>query len=209
MLRGTYLLSLAGFISLAACGKKKLRVQRVPAGAVVLALGDSLTQGVGAWPAESFPSLLAQATGWNVVNAGVSGDTSAQALARLPALLAEHHPSFVIVSIGGNDFLRRNSAQETQRHIEAIIRACLDAGAQVLLVAVPAVTLLATAGLLSDHAMYATIARTQEVPLLEGAWADVLADESLRSDQVHANAQGYAVFDQKLQARLRELGFWS
>ena len=101
-------LLLAAAATLAACGKRKaVPGQALPAGATVLALGDSITDGTGAAAEAAYPVQLARATGWNVVNGGVPGDTSAQALARLPALLAEHHPALVIISIGGNDFLRR------------------------------------------------------------------------------------------------------
>ena len=56
----------------------------------VLALGDSLTSGVGADAATAYPAVLQELTGWQVVNGGVSGDTSAQALTRLPTLLEQH-----------------------------------------------------------------------------------------------------------------------
>ena len=171
-----------------------------------LALDDSLTQGVGASAEQAFPPLLAQATGWQVVNAGVSGDTSAQALARLPELLQQHRPQLVIVGIGGNDFLRRQSTSQTKQNITRIVQACLDADAQVLLVAIPGLGLLATAGLLSDHAMYEEIADELGVPLLADAWAQVLSEPQLRSDQIHANAQGYAAFTDKLLAGLRAHG---
>ncbi|PAT39542.1 arylesterase [Vandammella animalimorsus] len=192
--------------ALAACGRRRAKAQPVPTGAAVLALGDSLTQGVGASAEQAFPALLAQATGWQVVNAGVSGDTSAQALARLPGLLQQHRPQLVIVGIGGNDFLRRQSTSQTKQNITRIVQACLDAGAQVLLVAIPGLGLLATAGLLSDHAMYEEIADELGVPLLAHAWAQVLSEPQLRSDQIHANAQGYAVFADKLLAGLRAQG---
>lgn len=191
---------------LVACGKKAAQVRPIPAGATVLALGDSLTSGVGAAPAQAFPVLLAEATGWQVVNGGVSGDTSAQALARLPGLLAEYRPELVIVGIGGNDFLRRVSTQETQANIRRIVQHSLDVGAQVLLVGVPGLTLMATAGLLSDHALYDEVAKELRVPQLRGAWSSVLADERLRADQIHANAQGYALFTQKLVDGLRDTG---
>ena len=74
------------------------------------------------------------------------GDTSAQALARLPALLAEHQPALVIVSLGGNDFLRRLPEADTLANLRRTVTAARDAGAQVLLVAVPRPTVLAAVG---------------------------------------------------------------
>lgn len=139
---------------LGACGRNKTKAQPVPAGATVLALGDSLTSGVGATAETAYPAVLARLTGWNVVNGGVSGDTSAQALAREPALLAEHQPKLVIVSIGGNDFLRKLPESDTRTHVHAIGRQALDAGAQVLLVAVPRATLAAAMGQMTDHPLY-------------------------------------------------------
>ena len=91
--RRLLLLIAAASATLPACGKRKAALYPALAGAAtVLALGDSLSHGSGAAPAAAYPAQLAQLTGWNVINAGVPGDTAAQALARLPALLAEHQP---------------------------------------------------------------------------------------------------------------------
>lgn len=194
-------------VTLAGCGRDKKTAQPVPPGSTVLALGDSLTFGTGASAETCYPTVLAGLTGWNVVNAGVSGDTSAQALARLPALLAEHHPKLVIVSIGGNDFLRRQGASTTRAQVRQICELVRASGAQVLLVAVPELSLLAAAGRLSDHALYADIADELKIPLHRKGWSAVLADARLRSDQIHANAAGYAEFAQGLVKTLRDSGF--
>lgn len=191
---------------LAACKGKAPNARAVPAGATVLALGDSLTSGVGATPDTAYPARLAQLTGWKVVNAGVSGHTSAQAQERLAALLARHSPALVIVSIGGNDFLRRQSAADTRANVRRICSDALSSGAQVLLVAVPELSLLAAAGRLSDHAMYEEIAGELKIPLHRKGWAGVLATPSLRADTVHANAAGYAQFAAGLVDTLKETG---
>ena len=91
---------------LAACKRSVPRYREISAGTAVLSLGDSLTYGTGADDGASYPTRLARLTGWNVINAGVSADTAAQARERLLALLAEHTPALVLLSIGGNDFLR-------------------------------------------------------------------------------------------------------
>lgn len=195
-------------LSLAACRSSGPQGKAIAAGESVLALGDSLTHGVGASATQAYPHRLAEATGWHVTNAGVSGDTSAQALQRLPGLLQAHQPRLVIVGIGGNDFLRRQSASVAEQNIRAICQQCLDTGAQVVLVAVPALNLLAAAGVLKDHRLYADIASDLPVALLEGAWSHILSDSSLRADQVHANAQGYAAFTEALLGALRDWGMW-
>ena len=192
--------------ALAGCGRSQGKAQPVPAGSTVLALGDSLTYGTGASAETSYPTVLAELTGWNVVNAGVPGDTSAQALARLPALLAEHRPKLVIVSIGGNDFLRKLPESDTRANVHAACKLALESGAQVLLVAVPRATVAAALGQMTDHALYAEVAKDLNIPLQREGWGEVLAQAELRSDQVHANAKGYAQFARSVQGTAATAG---
>jgi acyl-CoA thioesterase-1 len=202
--------ALVAALALAAtgCGRKKPAARALPRDSVVLALGDSITHGTGAEPAAAYPAQLAALTGWRVVNGGVPGDTAAQALDRLPALLAEHRPALVIVSLGGNDFLRRVAPAETDTALRSVVARTREAGAQVLLVAVPQPSLTAAIGAgLSDHPLYARLADELALPLHAGGWARVLGDAQLRSDQIHANAEGYRVFAEGLAATLRERQF--
>ena len=192
--------------ALAGCGRSQGKAQPVPAGSTVLALGDSLTYGTGASAETSYPTVLAELTGWNVVNAGVPGDTSAQALARLPALLAEHRPKLVIVSIGGNDLLRKLPESDTRANVHAACKLALESGAQVLLVAVPRATVAAALGQMTDHALYAEVAKDLNIPLQREGWGEVLAQAELRSDQVHANAKGYAQFARSVQGTAAAAG---
>jgi acyl-CoA hydrolase len=192
---------------LAACGQRTPKAWPIAAGSTVLALGDSLTSGVGADAATAYPAVLQELTGWQMVNGGVSGDTTAQALARLPALLETHRPQLVIVGIGGNDFLRQMSAAAARDNIRAICRAATDSGAQVMLVAVPQFSLLAAGtGRLTDHPLYAELAGELKLPLYEAGWAEVLGNARLRSDQIHANAQGYRQFAKGLAQQMRKAG---
>lgn len=184
-----------------------MRGTPVPAGATVLALGDSITHGTGAPPGAAYPAVLASLTGWNVVNAGVPGHTSAQALQRLPGLLAEHRPALVIVSIGGNDLLRRQDETALRDNLRRILAAVREAGAQALLVAVPRPTLAARiTGSLDDHPLYAEIAAEAAVPLHAAGWSAVLADERLKSDAIHGNAAGYETFARGLLGTLQAAG---
>lgn len=209
--RRRWLLLGAATLAAAACSRRAPSAgTALPSGSTVLALGDSITAGVGADAAAAYPAQLAALSGWNVVNGGVSGDTAAQALQRLPALLAEHRPALVIVSVGGNDFLRRIGVGETEAALRAIVAAVRETQAQLLLVAVPEPSLGAAAGLgLSDHPLYAHLADELELPLHAGGWTRVLGDEKLKSDRIHANAAGYRVFAEGLVQTLRATGLLS
>lgn len=205
--RRLLLATAGGLVALAGCGRKPIRGRPVPAGSTVLAIGDSLTWGTGATPETSYPSVLARLTGWRVVNAGAPGDTAAQALARTAALLAEHQPALVLLCIGGNDLLRRLDEATTRSTVEHIARAVLAAGAQLLLIAVPKPTLAARfTGSLTDHPLYGELAEQLQLPLHRQGWSEVLAEERLRADAIHANAAGYEQFARGLLATLRATG---
>jgi acyl-CoA hydrolase len=198
---------LACCAALAGCNRNPAATANatVPGGSTVLALGDSITFGTGVDATAAYPAQLAALTGWNVINGGVPGDTAAQALERLPALLSEHRPALVIISVGGNDFLRRLPQADTEAAIRGAALRSREAGAQVLLVAVPQASLTAAlGGGLSDHPLYARLAAELQLPLQAGGWARVLGDPQLRSDAIHGNAAGYRVFAERLAATLRE-----
>ena len=197
-------------LGIAACSRKRSGppAQALAPNATVLALGDSMTWGTGAAPDAAYPAQLAALTGLNVINGGVPGDTAAQALARLPALLNEHQPALVIIGIGGNDFLRRIAPEVTRTNVRSTIELARGAGAQVLLVAIPQLSAGAALGLgLADHPMYEELARELGLALHAGGWSRVLGDASLRADAIHANAAGYRVFTEGLAATLKQAGF--
>ena len=191
--------------ALTACSKTAPHAA-LPAGSTILALGDSLTAGYAADAEAAYPAVLAGLTGWQIINGGVSGNTSAQALARLPALM-RRQPQLVLVSIGGNDFLRKVPEADTRSNIRQIVQQIKAAGVPAVLVAVPYFTTGALFGRLSEHPMYEELAAELNVPLFKGAWAEVLGNKKLKSDQIHANAQGYRVFAEKMWAFLKQQGF--
>jgi acyl-CoA thioesterase I len=181
--------------------------EALPAGATVLVFGDSITFGTGAGVYEDFPSLMAKDTGWNVINAGIPGDTAIDARHRLEALLAEHQPRLVIVELGGNDFLRKKRTDRVQEALRSIIQQAQAAGAVVVLVAVPELSLLrASIGALQDSSIYEVLAQEEGVLLAADILAEVLSDESLIADPIHPNAAGYRQFNEALLALLRDWG---
>lgn len=203
MLTRRKFLTYTSVLLLAACGSKSGKKQtKIAADSTILALGDSLTYGYGASPAESYPAQLQKLTGWDIINGGISGDTSAQALSRLPALL-QRKPKLVIISIGGNDFLRKLPEAETRNNIAEIIESVQKENIPAVLVGVPHLSVGALFGHLSDHPLYQELAEQYKIPLFEGAWSEILSDEKLKSDQIHANAAGYKVFAEKLEKFLQ------
>jgi acyl-CoA thioesterase-1 len=192
----------------AGCSKSaKPKAQTLPKEATLLCLGDSLTFGYGAAAGTSYPEQLEALTGHASKNAGLNGDTSEGALARLPGLLAGNAPGLVLLSIGGNDFLRKWPEERTRAALTRLVQTAA-AATQVVLIAQPRPELMAAAlGSLNDHPVYAEVAAATGVPLFEGGWAHVLSRTELRSDQIHANSEGYKVFAERLADWLRKQKF--
>ncbi|MDP2760047.1 MAG: arylesterase [Sideroxyarcus sp.] len=200
-------LLLLAIVLLTACGKAEKQAA-IPAGSPVLALGDSLTAGAGVTPEQAWPDLLAQRTGWLVVNGGVNGDTSADALKRLSALLDEQQPVLVLVALGGNDMLRHQPEQETVANLGQILEQIKARGAQAVLLATPKPTIAgAVLRNLSAPDFYQQVAEAQQVTLIEDAVAEVLSDPLLKGDQIHPNAEGHALLSVKIYDALREIGY--
>jgi len=175
--RGRVLLPLLALsVCLAACGAGDVPNLDSP-GTAIVCFGDSITAGVGA---------RAERLGVPVVNAGVSGDTAAEGLARVDRVLAAD-PWLVIVELGGNDLLRRRPAEATEQDLTAIVERLLAAGTAVVLVPVEAPLI---GGSYGD--MYERLARRYDVPSVDGVLRDVLTDPRRKSDQIHPNAAGYA-----------------
>lgn len=183
------------------------RYAALPAGSVVLALGDSVTFGTGAGPGEDYPTRLAALSGWRIENRGVPGDTSAGARDRLDEALDELRPALVIVEIGGNDFLRRQGDATVKENIRAILRRVRQAGVPPVLVAVPKFSPLGAAmGRLPDAALYAELASEEQVILVPGVFGTVLADPALKADPIHPNAAGYRALANGIAGVLRDSG---
>ena len=173
-------------IAIAGCGDKGARIAKLPADAVVLAFGDSLTFGTGATPDKSYPALLERKIGRKVVVSGIPGEVSAAGLARLPDVLDEIAPKLLILCHGGNDMLRKLSTRQAADNIRAMVALARSRGMDVMLLGVPSPGLL-----LSTAEHYDEIAKELRLPYEGKAIARILSDSSLRTDVAHPNAEGY------------------
>src|SRR5918992_197951 len=118
------------------CGERP-KMERLAPDAVVLAFGDSLTFGTGANEDESYPAQLEKLIARRVVRAGVPGEVTAQALARLPQVLDEHSPRLLLLCIGGNDFLRRLGDAQAEANVRAMVKLARERGVEVVLIGTP------------------------------------------------------------------------
>lgn len=166
---------------------------------VILALGDSLTVGYGVPAAESYPARLqaaldARGLRYRVINAGVSGDTTAGGLQRLDRLLAIYRPRVVIVELGANDGLRGLPLDQVRRNLAAIIERCQAAGAQVVLAGMMLPPNYGEAYTRPFAALFPELARQYGIALIPFFLEGVAGRPDLNQpDGIHPTGAGYAI----------------
>jgi acyl-CoA thioesterase I len=177
---------------------------------VIVALGDSLTAGLGVAPDEAYPALLEarlrrEGFAYRVINAGVSGDTTAGGLRRVDwALRAK--PEIVIVALGANDGLRGQSPGAMRDNLEAIVARLHAAGARVLLAGMRLPPNYGAEYTREFEAVYLAVARRAKVAFMPFLLDGVAADARLnQADGIHPSAAGHVVIAERLWPHLRPL----
>ena len=162
----------------------------------IVAFGDSLTAGYGLAPKESYPALLqkmldADGFKYEVVNAGVSGDTSAGGVRRIDWTMDSGDVRFVVVELGANDFLRGQPVEETKKNLVEIIERAKSRGAQVLLAGMYTTTDAGREYEAQIHEAFQSLAREHGVVLIPFFLEGVAGrDELNQEDRIHPNAEG-------------------
>ncbi len=165
---------------------------------VVVAFGDSLTAGQGVDPAENYPSKLqrtidAAGLHYRVLNEGVSGDTTAQGLNRLDAVL-QLHPALVVVELGANDGLRGLPVEETRKNLDEIVRAIRKDGGQVVLAGMQVPPNYGPEYTKSFGGIFPALSKKYNLALipffLEGVGG---RGELNQEDGIHPTAEGYTI----------------
>jgi len=176
----------------------------------LLMLGDSLTAGYGLDKGESIPAQLqrtlrAEGLDVTIINAGVSGDTSAGGLARLAWSLAEK-PDAVIVELGANDGLRGLDPEETYRNLDTILRRIRATGTPVLLAGMLAPPNLGREYGDEFNAVFPRLAKEHDIPLYPFFLEGVAAQPELNQDDgIHPNAAGVDVVVRSILEAVRSL----
>ena len=174
----------------------------------IVVLGDSLTAGLGLPASQSYPTLLQQRLNdaglrYEVVNAGVSGDTSAGGLSRLEWAL-QGDVRILIVALGGNDALRALPVEELKQNLAEIIERAQARGITVILAGMEAPTNWGREYDLAFHKVYPALAAGYHLPLIPFLLKDVAGIERLnQSDGIHPTAAGARIVADNVWAILR------
>jgi acyl-CoA thioesterase I len=177
----------------------------------ILVWGDSLSAGYGlkaeqAWPALLQSQLRREGFQHTVVNASVSGETTAGGRSRLPRALADHKPSVVVVELGANDGLRGLPPQLMEDNLQAMLAMARQAGARTLLVGMEMPPNYGAAYVARFHQTYAQVAQAQPtayVPFLMDGFAN--RQELFQSDGIHPTAEAQPLIMQTVWKGLRPL----
>lgn len=178
----------------------------------IVCLGDSLTAGLGLRPDEAYPALLQRRLDerglhYEVVNAGVSGDTSAGGLRRLEWAL-DGDVRVLVVALGGNDALRGLPPRDLARNLAAIIERALARSIRVILAGMEAPPNNGEEYTREFRAVFTALARRYPVTLIPFLLKDVAGEPALNQpDGIHPNAQGARIMAETVwEALAPEIG---
>lgn len=192
-------------LALSLVSAREARAERV-----IVALGDSLTAGLGVAADEAYPArlearLAREGYAYRVVNAGVSGDTTAGGLRRVDWVLRAK-PEIAIVALGANDGLRAQSPQAMRENLTAIVKRLQAAGARVLLVGMRLPPNYGADYTNEFQAVFPAVARSTGAAFMPFLLDGVAADTRLNQpDGIHPTAAGYQVIADRLWPYLRPL----
>jgi acyl-CoA thioesterase I len=174
---------------------------------LIVCFGDSLTAGFGVDPGKSYPDDLQQDLDragyhYQVLNRGVSGETTQDGLARLPLVLAEK-PQIVVLEFGANDGLRGQPVTLTETHLAQMIEALQKAGVRIVLAGITLPPNYGPDYIGKFNAMYSEVAARFKVPLIPFLLAGVAANPRLmQQDGLHPNTEGTRLVAQTVMRAL-------
>jgi len=177
----------------------------------ILIVGDSLSAAYGMPVEQGWVRLLQQRLvsdhyPYTIVNASISGDTTANALNRLPQALARHQPAIVVLELGGNDGLRGLSTAEMKRNLAAMIQTARQHQAEVLLIGVRLPPNYGPRFTQQFHAVYHELAQEYALPLLPSLVDGIGTQTDLmQADGIHPNSKAQPLIVAQVWRQLRPL----
>ena len=192
---------LFALLNIFSCSESSKILSPLSTDATILAFGDSLTFGTGAGKGQDYPSVLARLSQRAVINEGIPGEITSEGLQRLPALLDKYNPHLLILIHGGNDMLRKLPREEMKKNIINMITESQQRNVEVILLGVPEFSIF-----LNSADEYKDIARESNILAEYSLLADILGDNSLKSDAAHPNAEGYKILAEGIFEFLQQNG---
>ncbi|MDP2927195.1 MAG: GDSL-type esterase/lipase family protein [Candidatus Omnitrophota bacterium] len=176
------------------CGCAKPEIRNLDAkGSSIICFGDSITFGYGANSGEDYPTALGKLVRLSVVNSGVDGDTTFEALERLENDVLDKDPRLVIVEFCGNDFLKKIPKEDTVKNLTQIIERIQEKGAMVALVDI-------SAGVFFQEYRQAfkKLAAQKKAIFIPVLLNRIITNPAMKSDFFHPNARGYQVIAKRI-----------
>ena len=176
----------------------------------IVAFGDSLTAGLGVAQEEAYPARLQRRLDerglrYRVINAGVSGDTTAGGLRRVDWVL-KSRPEFVILELGGNDGLRGLNLQQTKANLAEIVQRCQAASVKVILAGMKLPPNYGADYIKGFEAIYPALAKQYRLTLIPFFLDGVAGSTSLnQADGIHPTSEGYRIIADKVLETLAPL----
>ncbi len=171
----------------------------IPVAGTIVALGDSLTEGYGVDPNQSYPAQLERKLHesgyqWNVVNAGVSGETSSGARSRIGWVIDSLRPDIVILATGGNDSLRAIDPTVTEENLRVLVETLQAANVTVILAGMQTIENMGPDYTAAFRAIYPKVAEEYGLLFIPFLLEGVAGDPQLnQEDFIHPTAQGYTI----------------
>ena len=175
---------------------------------VIVVLGDSISAGYGIEVQEGWVALLQKKlqeanSHYSIINAGISGDTTAGGLARIDPILTATKPAILLLQLGANDGLRGLSPVEMKNNLAEIVRRAQQAGAKVILLGMKIPPNYGRRYVDMFYNVYPQLAKELDIPLVPFLLEDVALNKDLmQADGLHPNANGQPILADKIEPYL-------
>lgn len=160
---------------------------------LIVFFGNSITAGQAAGAGEDFPTLVGKNLNVPVINAGISGNTTADALKRIDRDVLDKNPSIVVVELGGNDLLQGVNVNVTKRNFDLILTKIKSTNAKIVILGIK---FYLFKGLYETDLQ--NFAKKYNAVLVPDIMEGIIDDQNLKHDDIHPNAKGYRKIADKL-----------
>ena len=182
----------------------KYTIKTLPKGSKIIAFGDSLTFGYQLPIEHSYPSLLQKELKdkYEIINYGVSGDTTLDGLNRFEDMIVAEKPSMIILGLGGNDVLRRISQDTTKRNLTNMIDISKKYKIPIVLLPNPGPSVSGFLLGFKDYQLFEDISKEKEIPVLKNTLSKWLSKDKYKIDKIHLNKEGYSLLAKDIKEQL-------